>query len=268
VFHIHSFEEDRSPSQPNASISKVEALGLSEADQIVTVSEITKSRIARRHGVSLAKVDVVYNGVKRREAAISLQRNELPTIGFLGRVTAQKGPKTFVEMARNLRCSRTPARYRMAGSGNLPIAVKSLVRAHKMSDSFVFDGFLSPDNVPNWFSQLDLLVVPSAYEPFGIVALEAVQARVPVVINQEAGVCEVMQSLVKVPHHAVAYANAVRTLISDPQRMLHITKSSLTELSNISWDAAANALFHIYQNQFLPWRRNIVASAAAAHLRY
>lgn len=120
-------------------------------------------------------------------------RNRLPTqpvIAALGRLHAQKGFDILINAAAKLRDTGLDFRLVIGGDGEEAAALRRQVESLNLSDHVVFQGWI--DDRPAFLAQADLMVVPSRYEPFGLVVIEAMAAGVPVIASDLEGPHEIL----------------------------------------------------------------------------
>lgn len=194
VFHVHSLGFDRAGRHEQDWIHKLECRILREADLVITVSHYTRGIALRHYGAPPDKTVVVHNGI----APITPFRTPKPFPGklvvFLGRLTGQKGPDHFLEIARQVLVARPKVRFAMAGRGRQLHRLMASARRLGIHHAFHFTGFLNRQKVHHLFSMADAYCMPSNSEPFGLSALEAAQFGVPVVLSQESGVAEILSA--------------------------------------------------------------------------
>src|SRR5262249_24638318 len=105
VAHIHAIEFDRTGSEGNPRIAERERRGMVAASRVVSNSRRLRKLCVDRYGIDAEKIDVVHWGVdgETRDADPAAPRSpfhaDRPVVLFLGRVTGQKGPDIFIEMA-------------------------------------------------------------------------------------------------------------------------------------------------------------------------
>lgn len=249
VVHVHSTEYDRAGHhRANPVIAELERLGMEAADRIVAVSHYTKQGLIRDYGQAADKIDVVYNAGRSRPT--DLLAGPLPADGcvsFIGRITEQKGPEAFVEAALRIRDCVPDARFEMAGDGNLLPLMRSLVRALGLSDVFSFPGFVDREEVARLLARSRVLVMPSLSEPFGLVALEAIEAGVPVVLSRNCGVVELVPSAACVdPEDIHAITDATVGLLIDPARARARAQAAAREAAVLDWGRSAAVLKNVY----------------------
>lgn len=252
VVHIHSTEFDRSGSNVNPAVCTIEREGLQAADQVFAVSDLTRNKIIDNYYIRPEKVITVYNAVEPSELDGKVRFQEefrIKTVSFLGRITMQKGPEYFIEAARLVLQKRRDIRFVMAGKGDLREAMIRLVAELNISDHFEFPGFLEAIQVTELFHASNVFVMPSVSEPFGIVALEAMQAGLPVVISKQSGVSEILKNAIKVDYwDSQSMAEAIITLLDDSGVGNKLSKAGKKEVSKLVWRNTALQILDIYRS--------------------
>lgn len=117
---------------------------------------------------------------------------DMPRIGALGRLHPQKGFDLLLEACADWRKSGLAAQVQIAGDG--PESDELLAQRDRLGlqDMVTFLGWVSP--VADFLESVDLLVVPSRYEPFGLVVIEGLAAGTPVVACDVEGPAEILQA--------------------------------------------------------------------------
>jgi len=199
VVTIHSTEFDRTGQlYPNERISKIERLGLENADHIITVSNLMKDQLVERYGIQAEKITVVYNAVdlshyKRKE--LERPSNEKIVL-FVGRLTVQKGCEFFLESAKKVLEAEPHTRFLVVGTGDLLYDLIQKSISLGISNSVIFTGF--EEDVSAYYSIANVFVMPSVSEPFGLTAVEAMACQAPVIVSKQSGVSEVLRNVLKV----------------------------------------------------------------------
>lgn len=255
VVHVHATDYDRSGGSANPEVFTIEKAGMEAADQIIAVSNHTKQIIVDKYSIDEAKITTVHNGVepfrfnaKKYTPKIDKGRK---TVTFLGRVTTQKGPQFFVDVAQKILARMTNVDFVMAGSGDLLESMKKRVNDLKLKPNFMFPGFLNCNEVRNTLKSSDVFIMPSVSEPFGICPLEAMYCRVPVIISKQSGVSEVIKHAIKVDFWDTdAMADAVYGILNRPVLNKILTKRGKNEVRKINWKTNALKVIHVY-NQLI-----------------
>jgi alpha-amylase len=118
-----------------------------------------------------------------------------PVVLFLGRLTYQKGPVYFLEIAKRVIDICPEVQFIMAGSGDLEKELMHRSARYKLKTRFLFTGFLTRKEVEKILAASDIILLPSLSEPFGIAALEAMSCGVVAIISEFSGVSEIVLSV-------------------------------------------------------------------------
>ncbi|MGE0555747.1 MAG: glycosyltransferase family 4 protein [Gemmatimonadales bacterium] len=206
VAHLHATEYDRAGGPGNAAILERERRGLRAADRVICNSHRLAAQCAERFEVARDSIDVVHWGIDREpdprpaaDVATGLGP-DTPVVLFLGRVTGQKGPDYFIEMAGRVTRYQPRARFVVAGSGDMLPGLMERAAELGIADRVIFTGGLGPHEVQRVFRLADVCVMPSRNEPFGLVALESLLQGTPCILPKDAGVSEVVQNAFKVDY--------------------------------------------------------------------
>jgi glycosyltransferase involved in cell wall biosynthesis len=250
VIHVHATDFDRSGGSVNPTVYTMEKEGMDAADQIITVSNLTRNIVIEKYNINPEKVTTVYNAVEPvpKEEKVQLRKGvDEKIVTFLGRITMQKGPEYFVEAANLVLQKMNNVRFVMAGSGDMLNAMVKRVAELKIADRFHFTGFLKGDDVFDMFRMSDVFVMPSVSEPFGIVPLEAMQSNVPVIISYQSGVSEILNYAIKIDYwDTYAMADAIYGLLNYPALHNMFKECGKDEVDNLLWKDSAAQVRDIY----------------------
>jgi glycosyltransferase involved in cell wall biosynthesis len=250
VVHVHATDFDRSGGSVNPAVYEIEKKGMDAADRVITVSNLTRETVINKYGISPDKVITVYNAVDPVvEPNIAGYKRALKEkiVTFLGRVTLQKGPEYFIEVAHSIIQKMDNVRFVMAGSGDMLTRMIHRAAALKIMDKFHFTGFLKGDDVYRMFSMTDVYVMPSISEPFGISPLEAMQSNVPVIISRQSGVSEILHHAIKVDFWDIhAMADAIYGILNYNGLSTFFKKYGKGEVENLKWENSAYKVKEIY----------------------
>jgi glycosyltransferase involved in cell wall biosynthesis len=211
IAHIHATEFDRAGEGANPVILERERAGLSAADRVVANSHALKRTCVERFGIPASKIDVVHWGIDPeglpnapsepsplKTIAADGRVASPPTVLFLGRVTRQKGPDYFIEVAGLVSRLVPEAHFVIAGTGDLLPAVIRRAAELDIADRVHFAGPVQGAEVTRLYRLADVCVMPSVSEPFGLVALESLRLGTPCIMPRNAGAAEVIANAFKV----------------------------------------------------------------------
>jgi glycosyltransferase involved in cell wall biosynthesis len=168
-------------------------------------------------------------------------------IVYLGRLEWEKGVQTLVEALALLRSRGVDFTAVLCGRGTFEPRLRDLVADEHLGDIVRFEGWISEEEKRAMLRSAGAAVVPSFYEPFGIVALEAVEAGAPIVVSDVGGLSEIAAS---VPGSMTFPAGDAQALAGTLSAMLDAShdpvaaRAVLTEM--YSWDGIAKDSLKAY----------------------
>ncbi len=257
VAHVHATEFDRSGGDSvNEEVYRVELEGFKKADRVVTVSGRTRQKVIEKYGISPDKVKVVYNGIEFNNNQSTIEHNlhRLKQAGasivlYVGRITLQKGPDYFVDMAKRVLSYEPNTFFVVSGSGDMEGDMIRRVASSGLSDKFIFCGFLRGDELARVYKAADIFVMPSVSEPFGLVPLEAMISEVPVLISKESGVSEILSTALKSHFWDIDdMADKVVSVLHHKKLKNHLGVHGREEVKTIHWKKAADSLISVYNS--------------------
>jgi glycosyltransferase involved in cell wall biosynthesis len=196
-------------------------------------------------------VFIIHNGIDSELPTVPArpkQEGQKKKILFLGRVTRQKGPTFLVETALHLIKKYPNVVFVVAGIGDRLRATMQHVRNRKLFEHFEFVGFLDRQQVAEMLAEADAYFMPSVSEPFGLAALEAANAQVPVVVSKQAGINEALPDLLKADYwDTEKFANYLYALLSYPALSAEMNRLTASQVSNLTWEKAAEDIVYLYQ---------------------
>lgn len=175
-----------------------------EAWRVICCAQYMAEEIRHYFGTPADKMDVIPNGVdpgqfdalEGVDLSIFRAQYALPhekIVFFVGRMVAEKGADVLIRAAPLVLRDYPEAKFVLAGRGPELERLRELVESLGLGSKVMFAGFISDEDRNRLFKVADCAVFPSLYEPFGIVALEAMAANVPVVASEVGGLKEVVQ---------------------------------------------------------------------------
>lgn len=251
VIHVHATDYDRSRGNVNPTVFGIERDGMTHADHIITVSNLTRQTVIEKYGIDPAKVTTVHNAVtplSDEYLNVEVEKPKDKIVTFLGRITMQKGPEYFVETAAKVLKNNHNVRFVMAGSGDMMDKMITLAAERGIADRFHFPGFQKGKQVYEMLKASDVYVMPSVSEPFGISPLEAMQMGVPSIISKQSGCAEILNNVIKTDYWDVdAMADAIYSIATYPAMHRQLSEDGLNEVNQITWDKAGQKVIDIYR---------------------
>jgi len=247
VVQIHSLEYDRSGPDSNGLIFQIEKWGMEEADYVVPVSNYTGRIAFSRYGVNPKKLFTIRNGMEEIHPYKKEKPFKEPLVVFVGRMTQQKAPLQFIEIAQRVLKKKPNTRFVMAGTGNLlPNTIESGAH-HKNGDRIHFTGQLNRGQLFDLMAMADVYCMPSMSEPFGLTALEAVQFKVPCVISAQSGMYELLKGALFADHwNTGAFAEHIVSLLSNQKLRTRCVIQASKDIEESTWEHAADRAMALY----------------------
>jgi starch synthase len=261
-----------------AMSSWMERTAILDADAIIAVSNGTKSDILRAYpDVDPDRVQVIYNGIDLTEYQKTSETKALtdcgvdpavPYVLFVGRITRQKGVTHLVDAISYL-----PADTQVvlcAGAPDTPeIAAElreNVERARQNHPRVVWiEKMVKIEEKVQFYSNARVFCCPSVYEPFGIINLEAMACRAPVVASATGGIKEVVvdgetgylvpfdqDPVTSFPRDPERFAKdlaaRINQLLQDPEKCRRFGDAGRKRVEEtFSWSAIAHQTIDLYQ---------------------
>lgn len=206
VATIHATESGRNDgihSDISRYINGIETQLCTEAWRVIVCSWFMKGEVEYALHAPWDKIDVVYNGVyagkfdfdfPAEDAAQFRRQFAAPNekiVLFVGRGVREKGAHLLIQALPRVRAGYYDTKLVVVGGGYRQHLVDQ-ARALGVADHVYFTGFVPDDALLRLYKVADVACFPSLYEPFGIVALEAMAAGTPVVVSEAGGLKEVV----------------------------------------------------------------------------
>ncbi len=255
VAHIHATELDRTDFQPNQWIADRERSGFLQADRIIAVSSYTKNLLVQHYGIRPDKITVVHNGhdvhapATHNPVVSAVTHRRAPLVLFVGRLTVQKNPRQFLEMARLVHDIRPDVQFVMAGDGGMLPELMDHACALGLTDCVSFTGKVDRADVNKLYKAADCFVMPSISEPFGLVALEAIAHHTPVVLSRQSGAAEVVDHGFQVDFWDTdRFADCVLTILREEPLALQLKAEAPSILHRLNWHNQAGQILSVYRD--------------------
>ena len=197
-----------------------------EASEVTAVSEHTR-RLANDH--YSAKIHVIPNGVDLDELSPGeIKIRKTPRIVFAGRIVAQKNPIFLIKILDQVRDLSWDCV--ILGDGALKQPVVDQINKLNLQDRISVHGWVHPENVIEWFSKSDILLMPSLWEGLPVVGVQALAMGLAIVASPVGGLLDLVVSgkngfLIE-GDDVEKWGEKLRLLISDPKRLVEHRKMS------------------------------------------
>ncbi len=271
VFHMHSSEKGRTLGNGSDVVTNIEHRGAQMSDMVVTVSYAMVDELVKSN-FNPDKIQVCYNGVDPEKYSpeqvnqetirevrqrYGIEDNDLMAL-FIGRLVHVKGVDRLIRAVPHVLKNISNAKLVIVGLGDMQDYLEGLVRKLKLQDSVKFRfEFVPEEERIAHYAACDVAVFPSLYEPFGIVALEAMSMEKPVVVGAT-GISGMRESVVPSgpnqcgfhvnPNDPLDIAWGITNAIQDPQRRVELGKNGRKRvIEEFTWEKATEKTILLYE---------------------
>lgn len=245
-----------------------------EAWRVIATSRFMAEEIRRYFELPQDKISIVPNGVdptrfvtmtpdERSVVRAQWAEPHEHIVYYVGRVQEEKGLFVLTDAAQQVLSTDPSAKFVIAGTGSILNALRDRVEAYGLSDRILLPGYISDATRDQLYQLADVAVFPSLYEPFGIVALEAMAAGCPVIVSDVGGLGEVVDEgitgLKVAPNRSDLLADAIRqSLHLRPQALEMAARAMAVVCQVYTWDQIARVKIEIYRQiirlrKITPW---------------
>lgn len=238
----------------------MEKMGIENSDRIVAVSKEMKADIMKHYEIrDENKIIEIYNGVdldkyQKVDTARALKKYGIKNdyILFVGRISRQKGILHLLDAIKYL-----PEDIEIvlcAGKADTEELLKEVEAKVKNHDNIIWiNEMIDREEIIELYSQASVFVCPSVYEPFGIINLEAMACKTPVVASSVGGIKEVVVNnetgFLVTPGEEKELAAAVNKLLSDRNMRREFGSSGRKRVEeHFSWDSIARQTRDMYES--------------------
>ena len=266
VVTVHSTEIGRAQGLHNSdslTIDGIEWWATYEANKTIVTSGSMRREIADHFHLPWDKIEIIANGIdltKFQESSTDKQsvrrrygvNPHEKLVLCVGRLVPQKGIEHLIRAVPMIVRRFPEAKCIIVGEGWLRAHLEYVARSTGYQWKVKFTGFIPDSDLVALLKSADVLVVPSIYEPFGIVALEGMATGVPVVASQVGGLSEVIEhnrtGIFVYPKSPESIAWGIDKILSDPDHARWMTENAKDKLHKAySWEAVAMKTVEVYR---------------------
>ena len=264
VSTIHATEAGRNSGihdDTQRYINDTEWMLTYESTEVIVNSNFMKGHVQGLFGLPFDKIDVIPNGINltnfngierdyefRRQYAADNEK----IILYMGRLVYEKGIQHLISSMPKILENYHDAKLVIAGKGGMIDELKAQVQAMGISNKVYFTGYLNGKQVQKMYKCADVAVFPSTYEPFGIVALEAMLAGVPTVVSDVGGLNEIVEhgvtGMKAYAGNSNSIADSILALLYDHQLATKVAKNAKAKVKELyNWNKIAQDTHFTYQ---------------------
>ena len=277
MFHTLGEVKNRASHREHESALRIasEAAIIAGCDRVICATELERTSLRQLYDADPAKVTVIPLGVdldlfqpaSKTEARAELGLSEDQHIVlFVGRIEPLKGVDILINAAAMLE-SDVECSVMVVGGDNTAktqvAKLRDLARARGIEGRVSFVGAVDHERLPLYYNAADVCVVPSHYESFGLVAVEAMASGVPVVASRVGGLTGTVRDgetgylipwLCPEP-----FAERIELLLDNDSLRRNLGEAAREEVARYRWENVTSAMLALY--------RELTAKQACPHVR-
>ncbi|MGE5391548.1 MAG: glycosyltransferase family 4 protein [Deltaproteobacteria bacterium] len=261
VTTIHATEHGRNLGLHNRlqlEINEIEKNLALEADRVICCSQYMQQEISSLFGRPVKDLKIIPNGVDPEvfqalpeRPRFSIQ-DEDKVVFFIGRLVPEKGVCYLLRAMPQVLTAVPQAKLVVGGRGPQQKDLERLVQSMGLEDQVHFTGFIYNEERNYVYNKARVAVFPSLYEPFGIVALEAMATLTPVVVANAGGLAEIVQNEVTglkvTPGSEGELAEAIIRILTDDELAERLLTNASREIDTVyKWDVIARSTAEVYE---------------------
>lgn len=228
--------------------SIIDALLYSRFQMVACISDGTRDALVGWKPGLTSKLVVIENGAELPfDRPFDRPERQRPVVLSVGRLERPKNYARAIKAVAELK--DIDFEYHIAGSGSEEASLKKLTAALGLDDRVRFLGFV--EDVPELLKEADIFLMPSIWEGFGLAAVEAMNAGLPVVAGRVAGLQEIVVGreicgeLVD-PENVASIALGLRTLLSDRSKRIAYGQNAFRRAQDFSVEAMVEKYLELY----------------------
>ncbi len=271
IFHVHSTEGGRSLGGGSPTIKQIEFEGARNADGIITVSHAMKQELEYL-GFPAEKIRVCWNGVDPRKydpgrikpqdiaslrQTYGISADEMMLL-FVGRLVKVKGADNLIQAMPAVLHEFPKTKLVILGVGDMEASLQQMIRDLRLQQKVILrNEFVSEEERIIHYAASDVVVLPSLYEPFGIVCTEAMSMGKPVVVGAR-GTNGMREQVIPSgeyqcgrhvnPYDPADIAWGIKQVLESREQQIQMGKNAREQvLKKFSWDIITLRTSEIYQ---------------------
>jgi len=264
VSTFHSTELERKQFNNGKAIPQIleyEDQLLQFSDHIIVCSDYMKNILIKRRSDRNKSISVIPNGIIIEDFSKTLSRDDAlkrfpfiktPFLLGMGRLVKEKGFHVLIESFSQIHKNHPTLKLVLAGMGPYESEIKQMVDLKGLESKVIFVGFLNELERNTLLSKCEILVVPSLYEPFGIVALEGMVSAKPVLAFKTGGLTEILQGSDRMIVEQVSSSNLADKLhycLHHSKEMEKIAEQGYQAvIDNYQWLSIIKKTIAVYNN--------------------
>jgi glycogen synthase len=267
---IHATEHGRNNGIYNDMqqfIHEKERQLISESDQIIVCSQYMREELLSNFQLSEKKMAIVPNGIEQGEVMVQSAEiypfiKDRKYVFSIGRMVKEKGFETIIEGAQLAKESKKDIYFVIAGKGPMLERYRKMVSERNLDHYITFIGYVSDEQRNALLVNSEIAVFPSLYEPFGIVALEAMILSKPTIVSETGGLKGIIMhkqtGMLMDPGDADSLLSNIDFLTQNPHKAKEIGEKGRQIVKSLyGWKRVASQTVKVIEETMINKRANV-----------
>ncbi|RDZ44869.1 glycosyltransferase family 1 protein [Haloferax sp. Atlit-10N] len=227
-----------------------------DADKVIAISDHAYEQLTTSYGLDVADVEMIPHGVDTdwfypRDEQHPAVDPDKTTLLYVGRLGARKGLRLGLQAVAQV--NDPNLEFLIAGTGRHEERLRDLAAELGIENRIRFLGYVADEELPKLYSSADVFILPSRYEGFGLVLLEAVACGTPVIGVDAGGIPTAVQedSGIVARRDVGSVARAITALCSDESTRRNLTEATLNDSTSLSWESAITKVERVYSKEVM-----------------
>jgi 1,4-alpha-glucan branching enzyme len=239
---------------------------ITESDQVIVCSQYMREELLANFQLSDKKMTIIPNGIEQSD--VKVNPNEIypfiknrKYIFSVGRIVKEKGFETLIEAAQAAKDRGQDIYFVIAGKGPMLERYRKMVTEKQLDNHIAFIGYVTDEERNALLANCEIAVFPSLYEPFGIVALEAMILAKPTIVSETGGLKGIVMNrqtgLLMIPGDAESLLTNIDHLLENPQTAKEIGIKGMKIVKSLyGWKRIASQTVNVMEDTLLDKRAN------------
>jgi glycogen synthase len=230
------------------------------SNKLIVCSNFMLSQVSEIFEIKNDKVKIIPNGVEQVSCSktdLYEFRKQYATVDekivfYIGRLVFEKGVQFLIKAIPKILETNYKTKFVIAGTGPMADELKHITKKLELEDKVLFTEYIEEENKNMLYRAADVSVFPSLYEPFGIVALEAMEAGCPVVVSDVGGLAEIVEDgitgIKAIPGSDQSIADNIIKVLSNDELKTNLSRNARKLIEEeYSWEKVARLTSLAYE---------------------
>ncbi len=232
-----------------------------EAWEVIVNSNSMHDELQRSFKMPSDKIVIIPNGTDpetfnfpftNHAIRSNYARDQEQVILYVGRMVREKGVQVLLDAAPRVLAERPGTQFLMVGTGYYLEDLKRQAWSNGVGENVHFLGYIGDSELLDLYKVADVVCIPSLYEPFGIVALEGMAAKVPVVTSDVGGLKDFVENMVTgvttYAGDATSLAWGLLQVLRNPELAQRLRETAYDKVTHIyNWRVIASRTYEVYE---------------------